>query len=68
MRSISIHALDTQPIAQYAAGFLRTTNLCDSVFNNLLVRHIALVSNKQFIHTLRRVSIDLLQPLLDIVE
>jgi hypothetical protein len=47
---------------------MTTTDLCDSVFDNFLVRHIALVSNKQFIYTLRCVSVNLLQPLLDIVE
>lgn len=42
--------------------------LCDCVLHDLLVRHIALVADQELVHTFRRVSVDLLQPLLDIVE
>lgn len=38
------------------------------VFHHLLVRHIALVAHKQFVDPLCGVSINLLQPLLDVVE
>ncbi|KAI7506321.1 small GTP-binding protein [Hortaea werneckii] len=44
------------------------TNLCYLVFDNLLVRHIALVADKQLVHTLGRVAVNLLQPLLHVVE
>lgn len=40
----------------------------DGVFDNLLVRHIALVSYKQLVDTLCGIAIDLLKPLLDVVE
>ena len=42
--------------------------LRDSVLDHLLVGHITLVTNKQLVHTLRRVTVDLLEPLLDVVE
>ena len=44
------------------------TYLCDCVLNHLLVRHIALVADQELIDTLSGVSVDLLQPLLDVVE
>lgn len=43
-------------------------HLCNSVFHDLLVFHIALVTNKQLVNTLGGVSVDLLEPLLDVVE
>lgn len=42
--------------------------LCDSVVNHLLVRQITLVAHEELVHTFSRVAIDLLQPLLDVVE
>lgn len=42
--------------------------LCDCVLDNLLVRHIALVSYKQLVDALGGVPVNLLQPLLDVVE
>ena len=44
------------------------THFCDCVLNHLLVRHIALVADQEFIHALCSVAVDLLQPLLDVVE
>lgn len=44
------------------------TYLCHGVFHNLLVLHIALVADEQLVDALGGVSIDLLKPLLDIVE
>ena len=44
------------------------TNLCYLVLDNLLVRHIALVADKQLVHTLCRIAVNLLQPLLHVVE
>lgn len=65
--SISIRSIDAQSVT--ICGWVEgTTHLCDSVFDNFLVRHITLVSNKQLVHTLSGVSVNLLQPLLDIVE
>lgn len=42
--------------------------LRNGVLDDLLVRHIALVAYKQLVDTLGGVSVDLLQPLLDVVE
>ena len=42
--------------------------LCHSVFYDLLIRHIALVADQQLVHTLCRIAIDLLKPLLHIIE
>lgn len=44
------------------------TYLGDSVLDDLLVCHIALVAYKQLVDSVCGVSVDLLQPLLDIVE
>jgi hypothetical protein len=44
------------------------THLCHGVFYNLLVRQIALVSDKQLVDSLDGVTVDLLQPLLDVGE
>lgn len=38
------------------------------VFYHLLVAHVALVTHQQFVDTLGGISVDLLQPLFDIVE
>lgn len=42
--------------------------LCYGVLNNLLVRHIGLVAHQELVDALGGVSVDLLQPLLDVVE
>ena len=44
------------------------TYLCNGVLDDLLIRHITLVAHQQLVHTLCSVAIDLLKPLLDIVE
>lgn len=46
----------------------RSTYLCHCVFNDLLVRHIGLVAHQQLVDTLRCVAVDLLEPLLHVVE
>ena len=43
-------------------------HLCNGILHNFLVRHIALITNEQFVHTLCSVAIDFLKPLLDVVE
>jgi hypothetical protein len=45
-----------------------STHLCYSVFNDLLIRHIGLVAHQQLVDALSRISVDLLQPLLYVVE
>jgi hypothetical protein len=42
--------------------------LCHCVLNHLLIRHIALVADQEFVNPFCGVSVNLLQPLLDIVE
>ena len=42
--------------------------LCDCVIDHLLVRHIALVPHEQLVDALGGVPVNLLQPLLDVVE
>ena len=44
------------------------TYLGHGVLDNLLVLHIALVADEQLVHALRGITVDLLQPLLDVVE
>lgn len=44
------------------------TDLRDCVLNHLLVRHIALISDQQLVHALRSIPVNLLQPLLHVVE
>lgn len=44
------------------------TYLSNGVFHDLLVLHIALVSNEQLVNTLGSVPINLLEPLLHVVE
>ena len=46
----------------------RLTYLGDAVLNNLLAGQIRLVPDEQLVHALRRVSVDLLEPLLDVRE
>ena len=42
--------------------------LGDCVLDNLLVRHIALVAHQKLVDALSSVTVNLLQPLLDVVE
>ena len=44
------------------------THLRDTVLHNLLARQVGLVAHKQLVDTLRRVTVNLLQPLLDVRE
>lgn len=44
------------------------TYLRNCVLHDLLVRHIALVAYEQFVDTLCGISVDLLEPLLDVIE
>lgn len=44
------------------------TYLGDGVLDNLLIRHIALVAYEQLVDTLSGISVNLLEPLLDVVE
>lgn len=44
------------------------THLCNRIVHDLLIRHIALVSYKQLVYALCSIAIDLLKPLLDVVE
>lgn len=46
----------------------KRTYLCYGVLDNLLVRHIGLVTNQQLVDALGSISVNLLQPLLDVVE
>ncbi len=45
-----------------------TTDLGHGVLDHLLVRHIALVTDEQFVDAFRGIAVDFLQPLLDVVE
>lgn len=45
-----------------------STYLCDVVVHDLLVGHIALVAHEELVHALGSVAVNLLQPLLDVVE
>lgn len=45
-----------------------TPYLGNGVLDDLLIGHIALIANKQLVNTLSGVAVDLLQPLLDVVE
>ena len=45
-----------------------STHLCHSVLNDLLVGHIGLVTHQQLVDALGGISVDLLQPLLHVVE
>lgn len=43
-------------------------HLCHSVLDHFLICHVALVAYKELVHTLCGVTVNLLQPLLDVVE
>jgi len=51
-----------------SSGGRRWLYLCNGVLNNLLVRHIGLVANQQLVDALGGVAVNLLQPLLHVVE
>jgi hypothetical protein len=40
--------------------------LGDRVLDNLLIREIGFVANKELVHALGRITVNLLQPLLDV--
>lgn len=42
--------------------------LCNSVLDDLLVGHITLVANQELVDALGGVAVNLLEPLLDVVE
>jgi len=44
------------------------TDLRDSIFHDLLILHITLVSHKQLVDTFGRITVDFLEPLLHVVE
>lgn len=44
------------------------TDLCDLVVNHFFVRHIALVAYEQLVDAFGSVTVNFLQPLLDVVE
>lgn len=47
---------------------MTSTHLSDVVVHDLLVGHIALVADEQLVDAFGGVAVDLLQPLLDVVE
>lgn len=53
---------------QHFVNLQGSTHLSHCVFDNLLVFHIALVANQKLVYSLSSVAINLLQPLLDVVE
>ena len=67
MPSWSANSYNT-PVNTADAYPSRLTYLGDAVLNNLLASQIGLVSDEQLVHTLRCVSVNLLEPLLDIRE
>ena len=44
------------------------THLGDTVLHNLLAGQVGLVADEQLVHTLRRIPVNLLEPLLDVRE
>ena len=44
------------------------TNLGRGEVDNLLCGHVVLVADEQLVHVLRGVAVNLLQPLLDVLE
>ena len=44
------------------------TDLRRTILHDLLAREVRFVTNKQLVHALRSVAVDLLQPLLDVGE
>jgi len=59
--------------ATWASGWIPAeervmTDLRHRILHHLLIRHIALVPHQQLVHALRRVAVNLLQPLLNVVE
>lgn len=63
--------LEKKVVANHAGLSLievQATYLGHGILHNLLVLHITLVSDKQLVDTLGGVSVDLLEPLLHVVE
>ena len=42
--------------------------LCDTILNNLLARQIGFIANEELVDALRGISVNLLEPLLDVRE
>ena len=61
-------SLSTSRLSAVAEVVDIVTDLCDLVINHFFVRHIALVAYEQLVHAFGSVTVDLLQPLLDIIE
>lgn len=59
MLSVSSQRLDVSGSGMY---------LRDCVLDDLLIRHIGLVAHQQLVHALSSIAVDLLEPLLDVVE
>jgi hypothetical protein len=46
----------------------KATHLCHGVLDHLLVCHIGLVAHEELVNALGRITVDLLEPLLHVVE
>jgi hypothetical protein len=57
-----------QPMSTCVLARKEATNLCYRVLDNLLVRHIGLVAYQELVDAFGGISVNLLQPLLDVVE
>ena len=68
MPRLSANSYDISTSVSRIAVSRGSTNLCHCVLHNLLVRHIALVTHEKLVHALRSVAVNLLQPLLHVVE
>ena len=42
--------------------------LCDAIFDDFLARQVGLVTNEQLVYSFRCISVNLLEPLLDVCE
>ena len=58
----------SQHVCEVEGTEKKKTDLCHGVLDDLLVGHIALVADEELVNTLGRVAVDLLEPLLDVVE
>jgi hypothetical protein len=54
--------------SSHGRGSPCTTYLCHGVLNNLLISHIGLVAYEQLVDALSGIAVDLLKPLLYVVE
>lgn len=62
---IPVRIISTRTVSSF---WVCVMYLCDGVLDNLLVRHIGLVAYQQLVDAFGGVAVNLLQPLLDIVE